>query len=88
MTHSKITSKGQTTVPRQVRAALNLTAGDRIIYEVRGDHVVIRRNPTVADVAGVFKGKTKRPVADYATERQAARQAQIAHVLGKETSRR
>ena len=30
---SKITKKGQTTIPREVREALNLTINDRILYD-------------------------------------------------------
>lgn len=36
MNHSTITSKGQTTLPVQIRKALHLKAGDRITYEVQG----------------------------------------------------
>jgi antitoxin PrlF len=34
---AKITSKGQITVPRQVRLALGVGAGDRLVFEERGD---------------------------------------------------
>lgn len=32
-----ITSKGQTTIPKSVRDALHLRAGDKIIFEEQGD---------------------------------------------------
>ncbi len=34
---AKITAKGQTTVPQPVRAALHLSAGDLIAWEVAAD---------------------------------------------------
>ncbi|WP_174273932.1 AbrB/MazE/SpoVT family DNA-binding domain-containing protein [Sphingomonas bacterium] len=43
MIESRITSKGQTTVPRAVRAALGLHEGERVAYEIEGDRVVLTR---------------------------------------------
>ena len=39
---SKITKKGQTTIPRKVREALNLHTNDRILYDIRGSDVVLQ----------------------------------------------
>ena len=41
-TQAKITSKGQTTVPRDVRRALGVEAGDRLVFESIGDEVRVR----------------------------------------------
>jgi antitoxin PrlF len=43
MITSKLTSKGQTTVPQAVRAALKLNKGDELVYVIEGDRVVVRR---------------------------------------------
>jgi AbrB family looped-hinge helix DNA binding protein len=41
---SKITAKGQTTVPQEIRAALNSKPGDLIAWEVEPDgRVAVRR---------------------------------------------
>jgi len=40
---SKITSKGQVTLPKAVRKTLGVTAGDRLLYEVEGNTVRIRK---------------------------------------------
>jgi antitoxin PrlF len=64
MTHSTITSKGQTTLPALIRRALRLKAGDRISYELHGDSVVIRPQPGAMAVFGALKppaGKTGVP---------------------------
>jgi antitoxin PrlF len=48
MITSKITSKGQTTVPQPVRAALQVGEGDELAYRIEGDHVILtkaRRDP-------------------------------------------
>lgn len=41
MPTSTITSKGQTTVPKEVRDALDVGPGDRLSWEVRGGRVAI-----------------------------------------------
>ena len=41
MSESSITSKGQTTLPKVVRDALSVQAGDRIRYVVEGSEVRI-----------------------------------------------
>lgn len=55
LTHSTITSKGQTTLPAPIRRALHLKAGDRIMYEIQGDSVVIRPQPGAMAVFGALK---------------------------------
>jgi antitoxin PrlF len=40
---SKITSKGQVTLPKEVRKSLGLEAGDRLVYEVEGKTVRLRK---------------------------------------------
>src|SRR6266576_3739473 len=42
MTHSTITSKGQTTIPGKIRKALRIKPGDRLEYVGEGDHATIR----------------------------------------------
>jgi len=50
MVTSKLTSKAQTTVPQAVRAALGLKEGDELLYEIEGEHVVLKKaRRTVAD---------------------------------------
>lgn len=40
---SKITRKGQVTVPKAIRQALKAEAGDVIVYEVQGNTVTLRK---------------------------------------------
>ena len=50
---SKITAKGQTTIPIEVRDRLKLRSGDRIEYVFRGDEVILKpRNRRLVDLAG------------------------------------
>ena len=43
MTYARLTSKGQVTVPKEVRAQLRLEPGDVLSYEVEGDEVRVRK---------------------------------------------
>ena len=40
---SKVSSKGQVTIPRRIREALSVKAGDTIAYEVKDRCVTLRR---------------------------------------------
>lgn len=43
MTYARLTSKGQVTVPKEVRTRLQLQPGDVLSYEVEGDEVRVRK---------------------------------------------
>jgi antitoxin PrlF len=53
MPSSTVTSKGQITIPRQVREALSLKAGHRVSFVLREDGVVEMRPETV-DLMSLF----------------------------------
>ncbi|MDE2755992.1 MAG: AbrB/MazE/SpoVT family DNA-binding domain-containing protein [Acidobacteriota bacterium] len=40
---AKITARGQTTIPKNIREAANLVEGDVISFEMDGDHLVVRK---------------------------------------------
>jgi antitoxin PrlF len=48
---ARLTSKGQVTVPRAVREALNLSEGDRVTFRVEGDRAVLARTPDLLSLA-------------------------------------
>ncbi len=47
---SRLTSKAQTTIPREVRDKLSLRPGDTIVYEIEDDTVRMRKQAPM-DVA-------------------------------------
>ena len=56
MPTSTITSKGQTTVPKEVREALNVDAGDKLTWEIKGGRVAITTDrPALYRWKGVIK---------------------------------
>ncbi len=40
---AKITARGQTTIPKSIREAANLGAGDVIAFEIKGNHLIVRK---------------------------------------------
>lgn len=81
--HSILTSKGQTTVPSRIREALRLKAGDRILYEIKGDSVVIRPHPGAMAVFGSLKLSADKAGVSFAEARQIAREKRL-----KDTSKK
>lgn len=49
---AKVTSKGQVTVPKEVRDALGIEAGDHLVFRVEGNRAVLARTPHLLDLAG------------------------------------
>jgi AbrB family looped-hinge helix DNA binding protein len=50
---ARITSKGQITIPKAVREALNLGEGDQVVFRViEGERAILARTPDLLDLAG------------------------------------
>lgn len=77
-----ITYKGQITIPKEVRKALDLQAGDRVFFVVEGDKALMVpiRARGLEKLRGVGRGRAPFPVREV--EREAARQAVVQHTLG------
>jgi AbrB family looped-hinge helix DNA binding protein len=73
---ARITSKGQLTIPKEVRRALGVGEGDNLLFEVNetGDEVTVRvaRKPvSFADYAGIWRedaGMSLKEVNSYVRE--------------------
>jgi len=59
-----LTSKGQTTIPKEIRDSLSMKAGDRMTFTLMPDGTVVMRVKTkrVAELAGVLHKKGRKPV--------------------------
>jgi antitoxin PrlF len=64
MAVATVTSKGQITIPAQVRSALGVDAGDRIEFvEVdEGQFVIVAATRSVQELKGRFRGRRSKPV--------------------------
>lgn len=82
MPESTVTVKGQTTLPRDVRAALGLASGDRVRYVILDGEVRILKARSVKELQGIL-ARPERPavsldamdeaIADGAVESAAAK---------------
>lgn len=60
MVVSTITSKGQTTIPKEIRELYHLKAHDRLLFKPEGDRIIIKPiSGTILGLKGAFPVKKK-----------------------------
>ncbi len=74
MPHSTVTRKGQTTIPGEIRKALQIKPGDRLQYAVEGDHATIRVHPGTRSLKGALASKKGKKMS-FGEIREAAAKA-------------
>ena len=79
MIYSTVSSKGQTTLPKQVRNALHLEAGKQLVYEIEEGRVIVRAHPGILGSAGVLKNHIKKPLS-WQSERTISRGEWVEHI--------
>lgn len=59
-----LTSKGQTTIPKEIRDSLGIAPGDRLSFTVLPDSTVLLRAKTgrIGDLAGKLRKPGRKPV--------------------------
>lgn len=74
MYSSKITSKGQVTIPKAVREKLDLNTGDTIFFSLSPDHlhVLVQKVPNFLDLAGTLTPPEGTEELDWKEIRQLA----------------
>jgi antitoxin PrlF len=81
MSESVITRKGQVTIPKEIRKHLKAKEGERVVFVLRGDDVVLKVvRGNILDLKGSVK-PAKRPE-DFDAVRQAVKRsvgAKISH---------
>ena len=68
MQESTVTIKGQTTLPRDVRAALGLASGDKVRYVILDGEVRILKARSVRELRGLLARPDQKPVSLEAME--------------------
>jgi len=63
-TAATLTSKGQTTIPKEIRDSLGIKPGDRMTFTLMPDATVVMRVKTkrAADLAGLLHKKGRKAV--------------------------
>lgn len=77
--HSAVTRKGQTTIPSKIRDMLQIKPGDRLEYQVEGDHVILRVHPGTKALQGSLTSNRGRGLS-FAQIRAAAAKKRRARV--------
>jgi len=59
-----LTSKGQTTIPKEIRDELGMKPGDRVTFTLMPDATVVMRvkNKNISALAGALHKKGRKPV--------------------------
>lgn len=70
---SKITSKGQITIPAEIRKALDLEAGDKIMFEKINGNIIIKKNNkstliSILKESSPFSQKAKKTIQNIRDE--------------------
>ena len=62
MAEAAITSKGQITIPAEIRKKMNLEPQDRVVFTLlpNGTTIMRAKNRSIASLAGTLKSKRKR----------------------------
>lgn len=87
MITSKVTRRGQTTIPRRIRDVLQVKPGQSLVYELQGDRVLIRSAPGVLASFGALKRDGTEGAICYEAARAEAREQWAAHA-GQEGRKR
>ncbi len=63
-TESTLTSKGQTTIPKEIRDSLGMKSGDRMTFTLMPDATVVMRvkGRSLNELAGMLHKKGRKPV--------------------------
>ena len=63
MQQAKVTFKGQITIPKAVREALDIQAGDSVTFRLEGDHAVVKplKKKALLDFYGAFPARRPYP---------------------------
>jgi AbrB family looped-hinge helix DNA binding protein len=64
MSTATVTSKGQITIPVEVRSELGVSAGDRVefIELGKGRYAIVPATRSIKELKGIFKGRRRKPV--------------------------
>lgn len=78
---STITSKGQLTVPAEIRRTLGLKSGDKVVFQIEGRHVTLvpmtsRLAAGYQSIPALKEPKTWQEIEEIVAEERAERYAQ------------
>ncbi len=77
MATATVTSKGQITIPKRVRTAMGIDAGDRVefVETEKGEFSIMAATKSVKELKGMFRGRRSKPVTIEAMNSAIAKRA-------------
>ncbi|XID91588.1 AbrB/MazE/SpoVT family DNA-binding domain-containing protein [Paenibacillaceae bacterium WGS1546] len=82
----KLSAKGVVAIPVKVRNLLGIGEGDRLLFEERGDEIVVKgvKRKSILDAYGSLKIDFKEPLVDVRDVRDQVREELIADDLHRQ----
>lgn len=88
MALATMTSKGQVTIPKEIREKLHIKPKDRITFSVEGDHAILHAiHGDILGLKGIFKHAVKGPI-DFKKLREEAERGMAEEALQRGRIRR
>jgi AbrB family looped-hinge helix DNA binding protein len=85
---SILTSKGQMTIPKEVRVALRINASDRVLISIEGNHAILKPiRGNILDLAGSMKAKSRGKRADFKNMRDVVKSEVASRAVSRGGSR-
>ena len=78
---SRVTIKGQVTIPKAIRESLDIKVGDLVLFVDKGDNVILKPAKTLLDLKGAIK--TDKKPQSWSEVREAAKKNVIREVSDK-----
>ena len=69
---AKVTSKGQITLPKEVRNLLRIKTGSIVVFEEENEKLIVKAAKTLQDFKGSLKGR--RGTSDFEEMREKAKE--------------
>ena len=57
----RVSKRYQVVIPKEIRRKLNIREGDKILFEIEGDEVRIKKVKDFLSLAGILKGDAPSP---------------------------
>ncbi len=58
---ARVSRRYQIVIPKEIRKALGIKEGDRVLFEIEGDEIRIRKLRNFLELEGSLKGKSLSP---------------------------
>lgn len=83
MAKAKVTSKGQITIPAEIRAVLGVKTGDVLVFETKAEYVTVVRERSAIQVLDELEPLLRGHESTFASDREALEERFAAMDMGE-----